>query len=133
MKPELTAQILGMYIGRQCHIENPLPDFSNDHNGIITPANIAGHISGDCVVVPHLRRLESITEEECRGVFKLVYGIPWDNGENCSKDWFFNVFNALNFGKYFAIGTPAAWLYLLSKGFDLLGLIDAGLAEEVSE
>ena len=30
--------------------------------------------------------------------------------------------------KYFIFGKPAAWLKLLSWGFDLFGLIDSGLA-----
>ena len=29
------------------------------------------------------------------------------------------------------IGTPAVWLYLLSKGFDLFSLIESGLAKEI--
>jgi len=30
------------------------------------------------------------------------------------------------------IGSPAVWLHLLSLGFDLFGLIDAGLAKEIT-
>lgn len=132
MKPELTAQILGMYLGRRCDVEIK-NDYTYIDSDVITPALVGYFVLGDVDITPHLRRLESITEEECREVFKLVYGTPWDNGDNCSKDWFLNVFNSFNFGKHFAIGTPSAWLYLLSCGFDLFGLIDAGLAKEVSE
>lgn len=131
MKPELTAQILGMYIGRPCDVLDTDGEFL--YSGILSLPNIDYWVREMYVLRPHLRRLKSITEEECREVFKLVYGTPWDNGENCLKDWFLEVFNAFNFGKHLAIGTPSAWLYLLSKGFDLFGLIDAGLAEEVSE
>jgi len=30
------------------------------------------------------------------------------------------------------VGNPAAWIYLLGKGFDLFDLIPAGLAKDVS-
>lgn len=131
MKPELTAQILGMYLDRDCDVINA--DGESQFSGVISYSGLSYWYLNFYKVRPHLRRLESITEEECREVFKLVYGTPWDNGENCLKDWFLEVFNAFNFGKHLAIGTPSAWLYLLSKGFDLFGLIDAGLAKEVSE
>lgn len=120
-----------MYIGRPCDVLDTDGEFL--YSGILSLPNIDYWVREMYVLRPHLRRLKSITEEECREVFKLVYGTPWDNGENCLKDWFLEVFNAFNFGKHLAIGTPSAWLYLLSKGFDLFGLIDAGLAEEVSE
>ncbi len=132
MEPELTAQILWLYIGRPCHIENTLLDFSNDHNGIITPDNVIGHINGECVIVPHLRRLESITNKEANELHRFFYGRDFA-GVNPVKDWIMFKFPGESNLMQDAIGKPAAWLYLLSKGFDLFGLIDAGLAKEVSE
>ena len=84
-------------------------------------------------VVFHLRRLESMTEDEARELFKMskwyepdknrfVSCLDWWNRRNLIDDYS---------NKEIEIGSPASWLYLLSKGFDLFGLIDAGLAKEI--
>lgn len=131
MKPELTAQILGMYIGRRANIElkNYYTALDSD---VVTPALVGYFLLGDADVTPHLRRLESITNKEANELHMFFYGRGF-SGVNQVKDWIFFKFPSESNLMQDAIGHPAAWLYLLSKGFDLFGLIDAGLAEDVSE
>jgi len=112
---KLTAQILGMYIGRTCEIK-----LKNDYNSIdsdvINPALIGYHILGDVAITPHLRRLEGINDEEIEMIGDLEFSLEKHD-----------IIKAMTIGK------PTVWLFLLSRGFDLFGLIDAGLAKEVSE
>lgn len=85
-------------------------------------------------VVFLLRRLESITEEETKEAFFAFCGqnyddVYTDNDAKCSwwmehEEWHSEL-------RKLAIGEPNVWFYLLSKGFDLFGLIDAGLAKEI--
>lgn len=127
---ELTAQILGMYTGRPCDIE-----LRNDYTAIdtvvITPALIGYFLLGDVSVTPHLRRLERITNKEANELHRFFYGRDF-SGVNPVRDWIMFKFPGESNLMQDAIGKPAAWLYLLSRGFDLFGLIDAGLAKEVS-
>lgn len=107
---------------------NYLPDFV-----IADPSHIT-----DLMLV--LRRLESITEEEVRELYKEVeghewderpYGFPGDHPPDLSaKDtWFFGLEDEYMITEsQRMIGTPAAWRWLMAKGFDLDGYIDAGLA-----
>lgn len=75
-------------------------------------------------VVFLLRRLESITEEESLGLYR---GCRSDNQRiKDHHEWLIAQINS-----ELIMFTPSAWLYLLSKGFDLFGLIDAGLAKEI--
>lgn len=82
-------------------------------------------------VVFLLRRLDNITEYEALELHTIVYGFEF-SGVTACKDWFALYGDDLQCTQIEqAIGTPAAWLYLLSKGFDLFGLIDSGLAKEI--
>lgn len=132
MKSELTPQILWLYIGQPCHLENTSLVFSNDHNGVITPDNVIGHMNRECFIVPHLRRLENITNKDANALHNVFYGRDF-SGVNLVKDWIMFKFQGESNLMQDAVGNPRAWLYLLSRGFDLFGLIDAGLAKEVSE
>lgn len=114
-QPELTAQILGMYTGRPCDIELR-NDYTAIDTDVITPALIGYFLLGDACVTPHLRRLQSITEEEIETIVDLEFRLEKND-----------IIKAMTIGK------PSVWLYLLSRGFDLFGLIDAKLAKEVSE
>lgn len=121
MKPELTAQILGMYVGRPC-----------DVGGLtikVTPHLISNMVTQKAIL--HLRRLDNITEDEAEDMYSIA---GWSSGKWSKFDFLSNepVINDY-LSHEILIGNPAAWLYLLSRGFDLFGLIDAGLAKEVSE
>jgi hypothetical protein len=133
-QPELTQQILRLYIGRPCDIITSQESYSEYTN--------EGHIQKigrkGVKVVLHLRRLESITEEDCKGLFMVLAGRNWalDTHEyTCKEKWWnaHSIMNGMVLSKDECIGIPSAWLFLLSRGFDLFGLIDAGLAKEVSE
>lgn len=89
---------------------------------------------GGVEVVPHLRALSSITEEEARNVYEISAGSRWDENDgsaldiywNSTDEWYTQI-------KNMEIGKPAVWLKLLEFGFDLFGLIEAGLAKEVAQ
>ena len=70
-----------------------------------------------------LRSLDSITEEEVRYLYK---GAECENEKiKDLREWI------INKSAEQILFTPTAWIYLLSKGFDLFGLIEAGLAKEI--
>ena len=130
MKPELTAQILGMYVGQVCDVLDTDGNFR--YTVLISLDNLEYWTPGVYALRPYLRRLESITNKEANELHKIFYGRCF-SGVNPVKDWIMFKFPGESNLMQDAIGKPAAWLYLLSKGFDLFGLIDAGLAKEVSE
>lgn len=131
MKPELTAQILGMYIGRPCDVLDTDGEFL--YTGIFSLPNLDYWTREMYALRPHLRRLEGITEEECKGLYLSANGTEWDRAYECMRWLDFD--DDFGYGSMlgWCIGNPAAWLYLLSRGFDLFGLIDAGLAKEVEQ
>lgn len=109
---KISPQIAALYLGAKCDLEWAAPyndeawkAIEIDHS-VIEKLSIA-HIS----ITPHLRRLESITEDEAGDIIKLYNSRDAKIGD--------------------AIGSPTTWLYLLSKHFDLLGLIEIGLAKEI--
>jgi len=79
----------------------------------------------NCEITPHLRRLESMTEEEAREVYEIEHGKDFRSDTYVSAKAYMIKGGELD---YF---TPQGFLHLLSKGFDIFGLIDAGLAKEV--
>lgn len=150
----LTAFDFGMRIG--CKVMfNDTGDtgkiFSVDRDGFVRVAMILvdemysfsgsipfamAHITN---IKPVLRRLKSITEEEVRELYKEVEGRKWierpygltdDHPPLMAKeDWFFGHDDEYMLTEsQCMIGTPAAWRWLMRKGFDLDGYIDAGLA-----
>ncbi len=85
-------------------------------------------------LAPYLRRLESITDEEARELCEIFYGEPVREKIGWSHlDFLFQSVEGVSgpvIGSF--IGSPAVWLKLLEWGFDLFGLVDAGLAKDVS-
>ena len=142
----LTPQILALYLGQKCEF----PSNGDIQYGFIGSVNNAGFLtvnwglieSGKRAcheVTPHLRRLESLTEAEARELYEIKYGEAWGvdferlgmEVESClERFWKEDIELYAPEGKLL-IGSPAVWLYLLSLGFDLFGLIDAGLAKEI--
>lgn len=117
---KLTPQILAMYLG--CRIQfrktsvGTFVGYSGDSGGFVevdmdgTGLYVSHHRVNE--VKPILRRLEDMTEEEA-----IECGV---SGAWCDLEfdgtWRSNQF------------TTKAFIGLLSKSFDLFGLIDAGLA-----
>lgn len=83
-------------------------------------------------ITPHLRRLDSLTESEARELYEAFYGIKFIATKWTALEWFSkHIEPASATVLKDLIGAPAVWLYLLSKGFDLFGLIEAGWAKEI--
>lgn len=129
---KITPQIAALYLGQKCDMKFHKLGKSEVK---ITVGRI-GLLERDAITMtPHLRRLESITEEECKYLFELINGSEYDFHESHSykEDWWQD-FIDIDFitANYFFIGNPFIWLYLLSRGFDLFSLIEQGLAEEIT-
>ena len=128
---KITPQIAALYLGQKCDISpqpglEVLTDMFDDE---ITAFNL-GHLKpGNITITLHLRRLESITEEEATEVYRLA---GWNTKIECRNDFIHGIDNIDIDSIDQIIGHPAVWLYLLSRGFDLFGLIDAGLAKEIT-
>jgi hypothetical protein len=131
---ELTEQILRLYVGRF---------FGNGEDKVEIIGNIRLGLDdswGIEQMLPHLRRLSSITEEEAREFWGVSNDKPY---QACASGLFEGPFhkNAVEWFEAFYTKwgpretsyTAAEFLYLTGKGFDLFGLIEAGLAKEVSE
>lgn len=118
-------------------------------NSLQTPSKaklLCYNICGECVlenkdnqfqvnislIKPILRPLSSMTEEEAKHLFvlhfdadpeKIVYS-HFDEVENYHiAEW-----DNRRFAIYLKALSPDAFIYLLSKGFDLFGLIESNLA-----
>lgn len=125
MKVEkITPQIAALYLGQKCEYkskEHPL------QHGVITPLVIDLLQDRRIYITPHLRRIESLTEEEARELIEMFNGGPVVYGGNL-----FDLMNVESSIMDEIIGNPPVWIHLLSKGFDLFGLIDSGLAKDVN-
>ena len=138
---KITPQIAALYLGAKCDLEWMYTDTVEDsfqkgdvwQDSKIGVAHVSRIEHGEISITPHLRRLESITEEEAREVYEVKYCTPCQFSDDYSA---IDMFWEREVGNYdeqgsILIGTPAVWLYLLSKGFDLFGLIESGLAKEI--
>ena len=132
---KITPQIAALYLGQKWEVSKQ-PIFWDRDDLSTIPATITGTVVSYLglysafEITPHLRRLESITEEEAIHIHDLVIGFPYAGIIPC-KEWICLAWSGESSFYQDAIGYPAAWLYLLSKGFDLFGLIDSGLAKEI--
>ena len=121
MIDKITPQIAALYLGQKCE-KDWLIGKQGDKLGPIDQGVLYWLEDSGVLIIPHLRRLESITEDEAKQLYK-----------GCDDDKlkpFLEWCRKIKTGE--ALFTPTAWLYLLSKGFDLFGLIDAGLAKEIT-
>lgn len=130
---KITSQIAALYLGQKC-------ESTNGASFQIASASLWGVTDGDRYRAPfeglklHLRRLESMTEDEAREVYRIFYGSDpvRENALFSNKKQLFAIVEGINEPVIYGfIGCPRVWLHLLSKGFDLFGLIDAGLAKEI--
>ena len=146
---KITPQTAALYLGAKCDVEWLYTDTINGafekgdvfHDSKISAAHASGIERGEIAITPHLRRLDSITEEEAREIYKISKGEPWearmewmdedDEDRSALRNYWNNTDEWYTDEKNMEIGRPRVWLYLLSKGFDLFGLIESGLAKEI--
>ena len=134
----LTPQIAALYAGQKATRLKNRWDFTLE--GVVGSGAycVDGYVCPVHNIVLHLRPLSSLTESEARELYEMVAGEKWKQifekqADECLPLWVFDDVEDLDIrGIDLVIGNPTAWLYLLSKGFDLLGLIDAGLAKEIT-
>ena len=124
---KITPQIAALYLGQKFTVDWP-SRFIEETN--ITPKALDWLEEDGVIVTPHLRRLDSITEEEAIHIHDLIIGFPYGGIIPC-KEWIHSAWSGESSFCIDVVGKPAAWLYLLSKGFDLFNLIDSGLAKEI--
>jgi len=136
---KITPQIAALYLGQKCdwlHIETEM--FGQR---VIDGLTVEHVREGAFKITPHLRRLESMTEEEAREVYEIRYGETWEKSFHdinievspCLENFWKEYIELYSPEGSLLIGFPDVWLHLLSKGFDLFGLIDAGLAKEITQ
>lgn len=136
MKKELTANILALYLG--CEVETP--------EGLAKMCAVSE--LGFCAVLfateirkfainqitPTLRPLSDMTEEEAREIYRMDFGSEFEvkdwMEENPALEWIRGDNEVYREEIDIFIGSPEIWAYLLSRGFDLFGLIEAGLAKD---
>jgi|688.fasta_scaffold1181685_2 hypothetical protein len=135
-KVELTKQILRLYVGREATIYR-----GDIYVHVLEIKNVDIFLLDSYRYIPHLRRLSSITEDEANEFWELTndreFSKPYsddfyDLTEYKTVSEWFNAF----YGKWGVLQTfynASEFLYLTGRGFDLFGLIEAGLANEVSE
>jgi hypothetical protein len=135
----LTPKIAALHLGQQCNVIYNAQIIGPSIRKIDCDV-IHWLESGSIEILPHLRRMDSLTEAEARELYEIKYGEAWGvdferlgmEVESClERFWKEDIELYAPEGKLL-IGSPAVWLHLLSLGFDLFGLIDAGLAKEIT-
>ena len=129
----LTPQIAALYAGQKATRLKNRWDFTIE--GVVGSGAycVDGYVCPVHNIVLHLRPLSSLTEAEARELYEVYYGIEYIGTKWTALEWFsLNIEPASATVLKDHIGSPAAWLHLLSLGFDLFGLIDAGLAKEIT-
>jgi len=141
---KMTPQVLALYIGHRCQTsggEGIIYSVNNDgivqvEFGAMGPDFLLSHHIGH--VKPILRRLESLTEGEARELYGVLHpsGWQWQIKEEFRTSVIEDYWHLSDSGVQSLMmrhtGHPPIWLKLLSLGFDLFGLIDAGLAIDAS-
>lgn len=140
MRAELTPQIAAMYLGCEVDVANQPEQIPKV--GVLSAVRSDGTCSllfprvkglgitihaKDATLI--LRRLQNITEDEAKALYLIRYPNEAPPA-NTLHDWW-NEFDEFYIPqRIISCGRPEIWLHLLSKHFDLFGLIDAGLAVE---
>jgi len=117
----ITPNIISLYLGQKCTYDSDV--LTEPIETEINARVLSDMEDGFASITPHLRRLESMTEDEAREVYEIAHGEAWENWKEYIE--MYSPEGSL------LIGFPAVWLKLLGLGFDLFGLIDAGLAKEI--
>lgn len=126
-KKGLSAQELALYFGQQAasvdiELGEALAEFRIEGDALDMKAQRGENYpeSEGIAWKPILRPLSDMTEEEGLEIFELYADKPYlasIASHESLIEWLGG-----------RVGSPAHWRYLLSRGFDLFGWIDAGLA-----
>lgn len=140
---QLTPQILAMYLDCECKVDLPEERDHDDTPTFEKPLPlIAVNVQGfawfahdwyeDAVEIRHvkpiLRRLKDMTESEAREMWQELYPKSMDNFDYQRAMMPLSKEGVYWEGNVSVLDSVGDIRYLLSKGFDLFGLIDAGLA-----
>lgn len=142
---KITPQIAGMMIGQKADL---FWDGEFDRVGILVEVQRetldANGLGFDCdgmglLFYPysdvkfHLRSPDTLTEQECQMLYHIETWETWfdhyggeENALSCIRFWFQDEYKG-------PTGSPLVWLKMLEMGFDLFGLITAGLAKEIGD
>ena len=129
----LTPQIAVLYLGQKCtiHLKHKVSTMpaGTEYVTEIEPATLYLLIHDSAIVTPHLRPLSSLTEAEAMQVYEMYFENPKPyHFKKTGKQWF----KAAFFDNQMYPAFPAhIFTHLIRLGFDLFGLIDAGLAKEI--
>lgn len=129
MKKELTPQIAAMYLG--CEVYSPEGMgvlFATNTDGVATVTFGAMGPDFDKAFWLHeikilLRPLSDVTADEAKEIWAIA-----EVAADAPLRGIFDKGSGEVEGSAFLVGYPPVWLYLLSKHFDLFGLIEAGVA-----
>lgn len=134
---KIDSRIAALYLGQKADHKGPLGTIFDVPISTITLSDLSWEI---VEITPHLRRLESLTEEEARELYGIKYGDSFHvdseaiaMGFTYLEDFWECSIELYNDEGKLLIGCPVVWLKLLEWGIDLFGLIDAGLAKEVQK
>lgn len=140
MKKELTPQIAALYLGCEVQVNDGrtgrLFGVSIDRCEIQFGDNwpMQPEVYPAILVSPLLRPLSDMTEEEAREIYRMDFGSEFEvkdwMEENPALEWIRGDNEVYREEIDIFIGSPEIWAYLLSRGFDLFGLIEAGLAKD---
>lgn len=136
MNKILTPEILAMYLGQPFTLtdvkEGPAGTEAESWVTYVQPIHINWLAKGYMGVTLHLRTLDSITEGEVREIFGLLSHARVPENRGLKESWWkkFDDFTITAASRF--TGVSVIWSHLLSKGFDLFGLIEAGEAIDIN-
>lgn len=128
---KITPQIAFMYIGQPCTVFLKITYEKKD--APLSFYHIERMLDGGAEIWPHLRSPETLTEDECKMLYHIETGEAWidqygdeENAQSCIQYWFKDEYKG-------PTGSPMVWMKMLEMGFDLFGLIPAGLSKEIKK
>jgi len=136
MNKILTPEILAMYLGQPVTLTvvKEVSAWTEGEAWVahVQPTHINWLAEGSIDATLHLRTLDSITENEVREIFGLLSHARVPDNRSIKETWWkkFNDFTITAASRF--TGVPVIWSRLLSKGFDLFGLIEAGEAIDIN-
>ena len=127
-------QILALYWGQECTFtwlidHRPMVE-GDEYEGAIDYTRLMLHSDGEAKITLHLRRLESITEQEAQELFYFVHGFEFESA--VPANYWLTLYSGTTCTEMeLILGKPKGMLWLCRKGFDVFKLIDQKLAIEV--